>query len=177
MIKVCLICSRPFKTSKPKQMLCSPACRYSYRRLTPDLDRLMDKVQPVPWSGCWLWLGAINGNGYGNFWFNEQRINAHRASYMIHHGPLGDDLEIDHLCRVRLCVNPAHLEPITHAEHMGRSLRAVATHCARGHPYSEDNTRRGTYGGRVCLACKRLNRPLEHQKRREARRANALLSR
>lgn len=106
--------------------------------------RFADKHIPEPNSGCWLWLGTQNGNGYGQFWTGERLEMAHRWSYEHHIGPVPDGLVLDHLCRVRSCVNPDHLEPVTHRENVlrGAGLPAqnvVKTHCPRGHPYSGTN--------------------------------------
>jgi hypothetical protein len=109
---------------------------------------------------------------------------AHRAVYEMEVGPIADGLEIDHLCRNRGCVNPAHLEPVTHKENVLRGatvpgLNAVKTHCLRGHEFDEENTRHiARNGRRVCRACMRercreyyaLNREAV-QARRRARRA------
>jgi HNH endonuclease len=63
--------------------------------------------------GCWRWTGARHPEGYGIFRENGRRFLAHRWSYEHHVGPIPDDLQLDHLCRVRACVNPDHLEPVT----------------------------------------------------------------
>lgn len=102
-------------------------------------------------TGCWIWEGSVNNQGYpkiGNRY-------AHRASYELHVGPIPDGLELDHLCRVPLCVNPAHLEPVTHAENM----RRAGPHnrqdvCHKGHLRSGDNLR-VVDGRRWCRSCER----------------------
>src|SRR6202030_118623 len=71
---------------------------------------------PEPNSGCWLWLGACNEFGYGKF----GKVKAHRFSYEREKGPIPDGLEIDHLCRNKSCVNPDHLEAVTHGENRRR---------------------------------------------------------
>lgn len=73
--------------------------------------------------GCWIWKGFVLANGYGQMPSRNNEYGerlAHRASYRFHVGPIPDDLEIDHLCRVKCCVNPAHLEPVTHGENLRR---------------------------------------------------------
>ena len=93
-------------------------------------------------TGCWNWLGTLSDKGYGLY--NHKR--AHRVFYEMHIGPIADGLVIDHLCRNRACVNPAHLEPVTQAENTNRGLfgagklRPLASHCAHGHEFTEDNT-------------------------------------
>lgn len=82
---------------------------------------------------------------------------AHRVAYEEIMGPVPEGLELDHLCRTRSCVNPSHLEPVTHRENMNRGDVATRrkTHCPKGHPYDEENT--GIYNGyRNCRACARL---------------------
>lgn len=75
-------------------------------------------------DACWLWTGALDKCGYGKFAM-EGFASAHRAAYILFVGPIPDGLEIDHLCRVRACVNPRHLEPVTHLENVrrGRHVR------------------------------------------------------
>jgi len=109
--------------------------------------RFNEKYIPVTESGCWLWLGSQNGNGYGKFNLNGKTIYAHRYSYIKHIGIISEGLQIDHKCRVRCCVNPAHLEAVTSKENNRRGTsREVAgkyqllkTHCPKGHPYSGKN--------------------------------------
>lgn len=116
--------------------------------LTPELfKRFMAKVRVNPETGCWVWMGACNNIGYGNMWVRGRSAVAHRISYCHHVGPIPDGLDLDHLCRVRNCVNPAHLEPVTRRENIlrGTGPQVAAeknwakTHCTRGHPYSGDN--------------------------------------
>ncbi len=72
-----------------------------------------------PNSGCWLWAGFIHPkNGYGSYRMNGRTCGAHRASYELHVGPIPDGYDLDHLCRVRSCVNPSHLEPVTRRENL-----------------------------------------------------------
>ncbi|WP_390623415.1 HNH endonuclease signature motif containing protein [Subtercola endophyticus] len=109
-------------------------------------------------SGCWLWSAAIKENGYGTFGIGPAvasfQYYAHRVSYEINIGPIPDGLQIDHLCRVRSCVNPAHLEPVTNAENNQRRT-ALITHCPRGHEYTDANTYVWR-GARFCRECSRL---------------------
>lgn len=131
--------------------------------MTDALTRLFDKAIPEPNSGCVLWLGALNKDGYSNFSFRGRSDLGHRASYILHRGEIPDDREIDHTCRVRCCVNPDHLELVTRAQNLARSplclpnRRAAQTHCVNGHLFDEVNTYLDPNNGkRVCRTCKRL---------------------
>lgn len=106
--------------------------------------RLEARTHPEPNSGCWLWSGALDPCGYGRIARNGKEQKAHRVSYYLAKGPIPDGLELDHLCRVRACVNPDHLEAVTHKVNAQRGLAgaylAERTHCPQGHPYDEENT-------------------------------------
>lgn len=111
---------------------------------------------------CWLWTGPPRPDGYGQTWDGERVWLSHRYAWFLVNGPVPKGLELDHLCRVRACVNPAHLEPVTHRENILRgtapaALHAKKTHCPKGHPYSPENTYRRKSGrqegARVCRTC------------------------
>lgn len=119
----------------------------------PAIDRLMDKVSPEPNTGCWLWTGALSGNGYGRFWERGRLVIPHRFLYIALIGEVPVGLELDHLCRNPLCVNPVHLEPVTHKVNMSRGQNAAKTHCPQGHLYMGDNLIFRS-GGRGCRACR-----------------------
>ena len=110
-------------------------------------------------SGCWLWPGAKNSLGYGYIRVRGRQSRVHRVVYEDRIGPIPDGLELDHLCRVRHCCNPDHLEPVTGRENLHRSpstlarLNADKTHCPAGHPYSGRNLRISAVGKRECRAC------------------------
>lgn len=97
---------------------------------------LVDKSDP---SGCWLWTGRKDNHGYGNVSGGLHRtLKAHRLAYVYVVGPIPEGLTIDHLCRVRACVNPAHLEPVTAIENSRRAATFLAyqrTQCRLGHPW------------------------------------------
>lgn len=131
--------------------------QYGDDRLPP---RFWDRVR-VDASGCWTWTGAKTAGGYGTFILarGDTRTTAHRVAYRELVGEFDDDLVVDHLCGVRCCVNPAHLEPVTQAENLHRcesasTVNATKTHCPLGHEYTPANTyRRKDRPGRMCRAC------------------------
>lgn len=132
--------------------------------IRPALERFAAKIALTD-SGCIEWIASIQGEGYGQFFRGGRtvpgehgKVAAHRWSYEYHVGPIPEGLEIDHLCRNRLCVNPEHLEPVTSQENISRSHgNGKKTHCPAGHPYDVDNTYSPPSGGRVCRACKGFN--------------------
>lgn len=82
--------------------------------------RFMKFVSPEPMSGCWLWTGGMQTRGYGFFWSGTEDVLAHRYSWAAHFTDVSPHLQLDHRCRTRLCVNPAHLEPVTAMENSRR---------------------------------------------------------
>lgn len=107
---------------------------------------------------CWLWTGATETTGYGVTRWLGRKALPHRVIWEALVGPIPEDMQIDHLCRVRSCVNPDHLEPVTPKENTRRSVMSLysgprhRTHCPSGHPYSGKNVR--LYRGRrYCRTC------------------------
>lgn len=129
--------------------------------------RFWNKVALPNGEGCMLWLAAKNTSGYGMFHVGNgtapRMPHAHRVSYFIAYGSIPVGMEIDHLCRVRGCVAPRRLEPVTHAENARRgdtgaviaAIQRDKTQCPQGHPYSEENTYRCPRGKRRCRICRR----------------------
>jgi hypothetical protein len=102
-------------------------------------------------SPCILWTGLLNEDGYGK---RGSRL-AHRVAYEEQVGPIPEGLEMDHLCRVRNCVNVQHLEPVTHQENCRRGIHwsSKKTHCPKGHPLDYH-----WRGKRLCSTCRRTTR-------------------
>ena len=129
------------------------------RKPTPAIERFEKLYIPEPNSGCWLWLGFLDKKGYPYFAPTKSKmIQAYRWSYEYFNASISAGLEPDHKCRVRSCVNPNHLEAVTHRENVfrGNSICAIyarKTHCKNGHPITPGNFYL-IRGSRVCKACK-----------------------
>lgn len=130
------------------------------------LDRFWAKVEKLGPDDCWEWKAARFLSGYGRFKAGGRDTVAHLWCYELTVGKVPAGLELDHLCRNRSCVNPSHLEPVTHRENMMRgetitAANARKTHCKNGHPLSGDNLLIRKNGSRRCRACEKAT-----QKRR-----------
>jgi hypothetical protein len=127
-----------------------------------EADRFWDKVDRRAASECWLWTSGKDIHGYGKFMRTDRSdVGAHRFVYELMRGPIPDGLVLDHLCRTRHCVNPAHLEAVTSRENTLRgvgltAVNATKTHCKHGHEFTEENTyyRKGR-NARTCRECAR----------------------
>lgn len=110
-------------------------------------------------DSCWLWAKRLQADGYGSFSIESGRtVLAHRWAYEFIMGAIPTGLTLDHLCRVRHCVNPEHLEPVTAAVNTMRgygagAIHARQTHCIHGHILSGDNIYLTPRGHRVCRHC------------------------
>ena len=151
-----------------------------HRKRNPDGTLTSDAGQSVPerfWSkvhktnACWLWTAGTN-NGYGQFKIDGKTYYSHRIAYEMCHGPIHEGLCIDHLCRVRHCVNPDHLEVVTHKENISRGNAPNIRNrrlglCKNGHKISKENTVFRLSGPRAgeIAQCKICDR----EKRRQAR--------
>ena len=135
----------------------------------PVAERVLDRVEQIP-GECWVWPGSTTGkSGYGTVSYRangKQKIAlVHRVAYEALIGEIPEGLELDHLCRVRLCCNPEHLEPVDRTTNSHRGAKYRPTHCITGHEYDEHNMiiRKKT-GWIYCRECDRI--------RRERRKAN-----
>lgn len=133
-------------------------------------QRFFAKVTLPNADGCMVWAGGKVHNGYGVFSNGRRQVYAHRWSYEMWVGPIPDGLQLDHLCRVRDCVAPAHLEPVTARENLLRgdtvnARNAAKTHCPNGHELAGANLRKAdaARGRRQCETCHR-----EYQRRYRA---------
>lgn len=133
---------------------------------TPTLERLTKKII-FNSKGCWEWIGCVNYRGYGVFKVEQKSQLVHRVSYQLLKGIIPNGLELDHLCRNRICINPHHLEAVTHKENLRRGLNGfigalkqrLKTHCPKGHEYTKENTRihisKKNQKSRLCKTCDR----------------------
>lgn len=179
--KICSVeeCERP----KLSRGMCQKHY-LAWRKATPKELRpnLTGGSSPIPWEervwkyvnkteSCWLWIGTMDTRGYGQIQRSRKdrdairlgrSVRAHRAVYEVIKGPIPEGLDLDHLCRVRHCVNPAHLEPVTRKVNILRgetlpAANAAKTHCVNGHEFSVENTYLRQYSkngiSRVCRRC------------------------
>ena len=112
---------------------------------------------------CHLWTASVGTSGYGQFFYGGTMVGAHRVAWTLANGPIPEGLVIDHLCRVKTCVNPAHMELVTSGENTRRAMR---THCVNGHEFAPENTYTPSDGKRYCRECRR-RRVREYRARRQ----------
>ena len=161
----------------------TPYHRSAYGYALISLDRFNAKIEET--ETCWLWTGAIQSRGYGSFGIDGTTYLAHRVAYWLWRGHIDDGLTINHLCGVKRCVNPQHLEAVTQAENNAHARatglapyptqaarNAAKTSCANGHPFTPENTYHGP-SGRRCRTCKRASDNRRRANRDPASRAIA----
>lgn len=139
-------------------------------------QRFMAKVFIFP-DGCWLWIASTARGGYGQFNDGRTMRRAHRWAYEHFVGPIPEGLDLDHLCRVRACVNPAHLEPVTRSVNLkrGYAARGVRTHCAQNHAFTPENTFQRPRG-RGCRTCRNNASRVSKARARAARAVSTTLN-
>ena len=147
-----------------------PAGEHPKGRLpTPITERLWAKVDVRGSDDCWQWTGTTS-SGYGMI----DGKGAHRVAYEDKVGPIPDGMQIDHLCHTRAaesgtcpggecehrrCCNPAHMEPVTHAQNVARSVPSQKDRCKRGHDLTDpDNLKPNSRGARQCRECANISR-------------------
>lgn len=142
-------------------------------RMIPErrILRLLDMTE-ITNDGCWLWRGCKTPGGYGHSSLNGKATVAHRVAYQLIVGPIPEGMDLDHLCRNRACVNPAHLDPVTRRQNLVRGVKARG--CVNGHQYSKSGwsfVKRAS--GRIerrCKICHRArNKAAKAKKAQEAK--------
>lgn len=149
----CPTCGRDVRSNVVRQHLGSHDPEQRAARFWAKVDRRGP-------DDCWEWQGSRH-HGYGKFAAGRGRApqQAHRVAYELEVGAIPEGLDIDHLCQNPPCVNPAHLEPVTHRENLRRSdgapgINARKTHCPAGHPLTGDNLITKRSGARNCRTCR-----------------------
>lgn len=129
--------------------------------------RLEKHSMPEPNSGCHLWFGALNRDGYAEVWADGRTRKAATVAYELENGPVPEGLVLDHLCRTRCCVNPAHLEPVTSKENTARGMVAAVVRAridfSAPCPHGDDHrviwyTRGDGRRQKTCLTCKSIRK-------------------
>lgn len=134
-----------------------PLC-LSQDKCIAKMERLLKNINKT--KTCWNWTGHLSTKGYGETSIKGKKYRAHRVIYELIKGEIPAGLELDHLCRNTICVNPDHLEPVTHRENMRRAMpfRKELTHCKQGHEFNEKNTflfkRPKGFITRICRRCR-----------------------
>ena len=145
-------------------------------------DRIASKIEVV--DGHWLWMAYISPKGYAQVYWEGKPEGAHRVVYRLLVGPIPKRLQLDHECRIRHCVNPECVEPVTQQENIRRGMGgklnnhlAARTHCPQGHPYSGENLVMNSQGRRTCRACnhaRSVARAAKAKQQRRQRKVDAL---
>jgi hypothetical protein len=154
-----------YKKSSQRHSFCRK-CGVATAKRKKEIERYWEKVEINNPNDCWLWIAGKNELGYGIF--NPKahvRYKAHKYLYELLHGIVPQGYELDHLCRVHNCVNPTHLEVVTHKENIRRAIglndigivNRMKTHCPREHLYNTENTYISPKGKRICRLCRKIS--------------------
>lgn len=133
-----------------------------------DYVRLRSHTEIV--GDCWIWTATLTEKGYALGWFRGSMRRVHRVMFMLIRGALIDALELDHTCRNRACVNPFHLDQVSHRVNVARGATLAAantakTECLRGHPFDDANTYISPKGHRFCRTCKNASKRADRRSR------------
>ncbi|PYQ25660.1 MAG: HNH endonuclease [Acidobacteria bacterium] len=142
-------------------------------------EKLLGRIEQSP-TGCWLYTGGIGDHGYARFYLPRRgskrpRLRwGHQVAYELFIGSVPAGRQLDHTCRVRHCINPTHVEPVTQKINLLRgvgfsAINARKTHCPEGHPYDSLNTWHRQTGARRCRTCHR-----QSERRRRTQRAECV---
>lgn len=128
-------------------------------------ERIENKILKT--DKCWLWQGEIRKNGYGSIRINKKNYTIHRVYYELNKGQIPTGLTIDHLCRIKNCINPDHLEPVTLIENLKRGYgigvqNSNKTYCPKGHEYNGVDKN----GHRLCLTCRNVRNKIYQERNR-----------
>ena len=163
-LRICDWCRQVFAQRSGPPRGCSPACSLG----------LLFEEHVERTNTCWIWRGTLGHDGYGRLsGWGGRIIQVHRYAYERFVGPIPAGLLLDHLCRIRACCNPAHLEAVTHKTNIlrgvgGGAVNARKTHCKHGHLLEGENLYLEPNGKRRCMACMQ-RRQREWQKRQPVR--------
>jgi HNH endonuclease len=172
---ICPFCHQSFRPRARTSKYCSRVCAMKARALPREVRfwRHVEKTET-----CWFWTSSLNPGGYGVLknpvGSTSRYCFAHRLSYEMHHGPIPAGLTIDHLCRVRHCVRPDHLEVVSRGENVlrGESLPAQNRRkqcCINGHAFTPVNTYIRPDGDRGCRTCGAITARRIHARKRQQR--------
>jgi len=142
----------------------------------PVIERLNEKYAIDEETGCWLWTACLDKCGYGKFNMKlpdgRKETLAHRALYFLFKGKIPVDKEIDHLCKTRNCVNPEHLEAVTHevnilrGDYTSNHRNGRKMYCKRGHELKGSNVLINKWKGYITRKCRTCNNDLSRKRYR-----------